>query len=176
VATRFGGGVLDNRIQSEPGAWGGGGFTNDEELVADLLDSRQTSFTIGNANPFLSVRRRCPSEDVTHWLGVQSDVSGTPEVGSTLKPRCRRTPLMGEAHRVGRPRSSTSTSGTRPLATFDVPASPGNKTLSFLGVRFLDEAVARVRIRSGTSALGGDEKGGRDLVVMDDFIFGEPTP
>ena len=27
----------------------------------------------------------------------------------------------------------------RPLATFDVPASPGSETLSFLGVRFLDE-------------------------------------
>jgi hypothetical protein len=57
-----------------------------------------------------------------------------------------------------------------------VPASPGNETLSFLGVRFLDEEVARVRIRSGNKALGQDEKGGRDLVVMDDLIFGEPTP
>jgi hypothetical protein len=64
----------------------------------------------------------------------------------------------------------------RPLATFDVPASPGNETLSFLGVRFLDEEVARVRIRSGNKALGANEKGGRDLVVMDDFIYGEPTP
>jgi hypothetical protein len=64
----------------------------------------------------------------------------------------------------------------RPLATFDVPASPGSETLSFLGVRFLDKRVARVRITSGNRALGPNEKGGRDLVVMDDFIYGEPTP
>ena len=30
----------------------------------------------------------------------------------------------------------------RPLGKFDVPASPGNETLSFLGVRFLDDQVA----------------------------------
>jgi hypothetical protein len=64
----------------------------------------------------------------------------------------------------------------RPLGTFDVPASPGNETLSFLGVRFLDEQVARVRITSGKHALGPNENRGRDLVVMDDFIYGEPMP
>ena len=63
-----------------------------------------------------------------------------------------------------------------PLGTFDVPASPGNETLSFLGVRFLDDEVARVRIRSGNRALGPNENPGRDLVVMDDFIYGEPIP
>jgi hypothetical protein len=64
----------------------------------------------------------------------------------------------------------------RPLGTFDVPASPGSETLSFLGVRFLDDQVGRVRIRSGNRALGPNENPGRDLVVMDDFIYGEPTP
>ena len=64
----------------------------------------------------------------------------------------------------------------RPLGTFDVPASSGSETLSFLGVRFLDERVARVSIRSGNRALGPNENPGRDLVVMDDFIYGEPTP
>jgi hypothetical protein len=48
--------------------------------------------------------------------------------------------------------------------------------LSFLGVRFLDDEVARVRITSGNRALGPNENNGRDLVVMDDFIYGEPTP
>ena len=64
----------------------------------------------------------------------------------------------------------------RKLATFDVPISPGSETLSFLGVRFLEDRVAMVSIRSGNSRLGPDERGGRDLVVMDDFIYGEPTP
>ena len=64
----------------------------------------------------------------------------------------------------------------RPLGTFDVPAVSGSETLSFLGVRFLDDRVARVSIRSGNRALGPNENPGRDLVVMDDFIYGEPTP
>jgi len=64
----------------------------------------------------------------------------------------------------------------RRLARFDVPASPGRETLSFLGVRFLDRRVARVRIASGNTALGPNESTNRDLVVMDDFIFGTPTP
>ena len=62
------------------------------------------------------------------------------------------------------------------LARFDVPVSPGSETLSFLGVRFLDDRVAMVRITSGNSRLGANETRGRDLVVMDDFIYGEPTP
>ena len=62
------------------------------------------------------------------------------------------------------------------LATFDVPVSPGSETLSFLGVRFLEDRVAMVRITSGNSRLGANEIPSRDLVVMDDFIYGEPTP
>lgn len=65
--------------------------------------------------------------------------------------------------------------GGHRLTRFDVPASPGRETLSFLGVRFLDRRVARVRITSGNTVLGPDERRDRDLVVMDDFIFGEPT-
>jgi hypothetical protein len=62
------------------------------------------------------------------------------------------------------------------LGTFDVPASPGSETLSFLGVRFLDDRVAQVSIRSGNKAVGKNDNPGRDLVVMDDFIYGEPQP
>jgi hypothetical protein len=64
----------------------------------------------------------------------------------------------------------------RRLARFDVPISPGSETLSFLGVRFLEDRVAMVRITSGSTRLGENERRGRDLVVMDDFIYGEPTP
>ena len=63
------------------------------------------------------------------------------------------------------------------LGNWDVPALAGNETLSFLGVLFGQPVVSRVRITSGNAALGPGvtESGGRDLVVMDDFIFGEPT-
>ena len=48
---------------------------------------------------------------------------------------------------------------------------------SFLGVDFGTAVVSRVRITSGNAALGpGLTDGGiRDLVVMDDFIYGEPV-
>jgi hypothetical protein len=57
-----------------------------------------------------------------------------------------------------------------------VLAGSGNESLSFLGVSFpLGEVVARVRIISGNAAPGPDETGNLDLVVMDDFIYGEPV-
>jgi hypothetical protein len=80
---------------------------------------------------------------------------------------------------VGRPGQTRVTyydEHNRRMGRFDVPASPGNGSLSFLGVRFLDDEVARVKIRSGNTALGPNEKRGRDVVAMDDFIYGEPTP
>ena len=59
----------------------------------------------------------------------------------------------------------------------EVPAAPGNGNLSFIGVSFdQGELIGAVLIKSGNTALGPDETGARDLVVMDDFIFGEPVP
>ena len=63
------------------------------------------------------------------------------------------------------------------LGTYAVPASlPGSQSLSFLGVSFNSgERVSRVRITSGNAPLGAtDNPPGSDLVVMDDFIYGEP--
>ncbi len=55
-----------------------------------------------------------------------------------------------------------------------VPVSPGDGTLSFLGVAFTDNRIAKVKIRSGSQPLGEEESGRKDLIVMDDFIYGEP--
>jgi hypothetical protein len=55
-----------------------------------------------------------------------------------------------------------------------VPASPGDAGLSFFGVVFEDARIARVRIRTGDAAPGPDDTPNRDIVVMDDFIYGEP--
>jgi hypothetical protein len=56
------------------------------------------------------------------------------------------------------------------------PVSPPGG-LSFLGVSFGEAQVARVRITSGDTALGPGitDGGSRDLVVMDNFILGEPA-
>lgn len=56
-----------------------------------------------------------------------------------------------------------------------VPASPGDAGLSFFGIVFNNPRIARVRITSGDVAPGPDD-GAQDVVVMDDFIYGEPQP
>ena len=59
----------------------------------------------------------------------------------------------------------------------DVPATAISGGLSFLGATFdPDAAVARVRITSGNKAIasGAVDGGGNDVVVLDDFIYGEP--
>jgi len=60
------------------------------------------------------------------------------------------------------------------LFSSSVPASPGDGSLSFFGIVFKDARIARVRITSGSVAPGPDEGGKRDVVMMDDFIYGEP--
>ncbi|MEO1512159.1 MAG: hypothetical protein AAFU70_08810 [Planctomycetota bacterium] len=59
---------------------------------------------------------------------------------------------------------------------FAEPGLAENASLSFVGVSFAEAIISKVRIQSGNSALGGLEGGGIDLIVMDDFIFGEPVP
>lgn len=55
-----------------------------------------------------------------------------------------------------------------------VPASPGDASVSFLGILFADARIARVRITAGNKAPGPDDLARRDIVVMDDFLYGEP--
>jgi hypothetical protein len=71
------------------------------------------------------------------------------------------------------------------LGSFPVPpAGNSNATFSFLGVSFnAGERVGRVRITSGAAPLLATaspnditQAGAADLVVMDNFIFGEPQP
>jgi hypothetical protein len=55
-----------------------------------------------------------------------------------------------------------------------VPSSPGDGSLSFFGIVFDDPRIARVKITSGNVAPGPDDDPYNDIVVMDDFIYGEP--
>ncbi len=61
------------------------------------------------------------------------------------------------------------------LGTFFVPNATGNETFSFLGVSFATSIISRVRIVNGNQVLAAGNTA-TDLVVMDDFIFGEPIP
>ncbi len=59
-------------------------------------------------------------------------------------------------------------------------ATPGNESLSFLGVKFVGAPLAKVRITAGSAPLGPNDvtqtPGNPDIVVLDDFIYGEPQP
>ncbi|HEU4833632.1 MAG TPA: hypothetical protein VFS90_04425 [Pyrinomonadaceae bacterium] len=57
-----------------------------------------------------------------------------------------------------------------------VPASPGDGGFSFFGIVLPNARIARVRITSGDVAPGPNDSEKDDVVMMDDFIFGEPLP
>ncbi len=57
-----------------------------------------------------------------------------------------------------------------------VPASPGNGNFSFFGIVFQNAEIARVRITTGNAAAGPNDDDENDIVMMDDFIYGEPQP
>ena len=65
--------------------------------------------------------------------------------------------------------------GTLLFSSF-VPASPGDGNLSFFGIVFDEALIARVRITTGDTAPGPDDDQAHDIVVMDDFLYGEPQP
>jgi hypothetical protein len=65
------------------------------------------------------------------------------------------------------------TSGDLLFSAF-APASPGDASLSFFGVVFEDPRIAQVRITTGDAVPSVDDEANRDVVMMDDFIFGEP--
>jgi hypothetical protein len=71
-------------------------------------------------------------------------------------------------------------SGVR-IASIEAPAASGAHEYSFVGTVFTSPIVARVRITSGEAALTAtiadlSAGGTSDLVVMDDFVYGEPQP
>jgi len=81
--------------------------------------------------------------------------------------------------------SDVDTANSTTLQFFDLqgdqlggPFSAGafNNGLSFVGVQFnAGEMISRVRITSGNVAPGADDAPGSDVVMMDDFIYSEPS-
>jgi hypothetical protein len=63
---------------------------------------------------------------------------------------------------------------SRILFSSSVPASPGSGNLSFFGIVFGDARIASVRIQAGNVAPGPNDDARHDIVMMDDFIYGEP--
>ena len=65
--------------------------------------------------------------------------------------------------------------GTSRGKFFVLAGTTEQRSLSFLGVSFTEGSIiSRVRITTGDTALGPADGSGVDVVVMDDFLFGEP--
>src|SRR5437867_518472 len=60
------------------------------------------------------------------------------------------------------------------LFSSSVPASPSDRSLSFFGIVFKDAPIARVRITAGNVTPGPNDDASPDIVMMDDFIYGDP--
>jgi hypothetical protein len=88
---------------------------------------------------------------------------------------------IGHSKKRGNPEGASTrldyfdADGKRIFSSF-VPASPGDGSLSFFGIVFKDARIARVRITTGNVAPGPDDDAKHDVVMMDDFIYGEPQP
>ena len=83
----------------------------------------------------------------------------------------------GDKHRGNRGASTNIeyfAANKRLLFRAVVPASPGDASLSFFGIVFEDPRIARVLITTGNAAPGPNDNDRRDIVMMDDFIYGEP--
>jgi hypothetical protein len=84
----------------------------------------------------------------------------------------------GPGVRRSNPRASTfieyfDRNGRLLFSSF-VPASPGDGNLSFFGIKFDDARIASVRIKTGNVAPGPNDDRQHDIVMMDDFVYGEP--
>jgi hypothetical protein len=66
--------------------------------------------------------------------------------------------------------------GDKSLGTFKAPTRIDSNGLSFLGVKFPENHVSRVRITVGNAPISKIYTDGlqHDLVVMDDFLYDEP--
>jgi len=103
---------------------------------------------------------------VTGFGAVFTDVDQPNGSGPAKKPGNRKASTLVEYYGIG---------GELLFSSF-VPASPGDAGLSFFGIVFHDVRIARVRITSGDVAPGPDDSAKDDVVLMDDFIYGEPQP
>ena len=107
----------------------------------------------------------------SNLLDVQFLVPGTTQAAATSGFGA----VFADVDLVGATSITFFDAANNSLGTFSVPTS--NNGLSFLGVSFTDPnpVVTRVSIVVGNTILGTTDAPGFDVVVMDDFIYGEPS-
>lgn len=145
------------------------------QVSADAANAADAPVRFGHINPtYSSIFRTFSAERLFSPVG-SNVVDLTFFVAGTQEPALVQG--FGAVYTdVDRRKSSFKffDSRNRVLRKAKVPVSSDG--LSFLGVVFERPVIARVRIKYGTVALGPEERGRKDVAVMDNFIFGEPRP
>lgn len=149
-------------------ATNGTGFRNDSTLFRDLHVSNGDQFTFFSATKTFA---STGGNIVDVWMQVPGQP--TPGVSTGFGAVFVDVDNENESKLEFFRRDGTS------LGSYAAPVRSDESGLSFVGVKFDSAVVARVRITLGDAvpSLGVpdlSEGGGLDLVVLDDFIYGEP--
>ena len=147
----------------------GTGFRNDSSLFADLEASNATQFSAFSPNKTFAATG---GNIIDVWLQVPGQP--TPAVsrgfGAVFVDVDNAASSSLEFFR----RDGAS------LGRYDAPVRSDAAGLSFVGVHFDSAVVARVRITAGEASPAAgtadiSSNGTTDLVILDDFIYGEPV-
>lgn len=148
----------------------GSGFRNDSTLFTGVNSAYADQFAFFSANKIFAPVG-------SNLLDVTFKVPGTttPAVSSGFGA------VFSDVDKPAATHLEYYATDGRLLGRYEVPVRSDAKGLSFVGVKFDSVAVARVRIilGDGVPAAGLDDVsagGTDDLVVLDDFLFGEPQP
>jgi hypothetical protein len=148
----------------------GTGFRNDSSLFAGVDPSYTDQFGFFSANKIFSPVG-------SNQLDVTFRVPGTatPALSNGFGAVFSDVDIPGSTH------LEYYASDGRLLGRYDVPVRSDAAGLSFVGVKYDSVAVARVHLTLGQGALGTgitdvSAGGTLDLVVVDDFLYGEPQP
>jgi hypothetical protein len=147
----------------------GTGFRNDSTLFVELDATNATEFrTFSPTQLFAPVG--------SPVMDVHFRVAGAPTPASVTGFGV----VFSDVDRVGSAHLEAFDAMGRSLGRFEAPVRSDANGLSFVGFRFPQAIVARVRVTGGTAAIGAGIRdltsgGAADLVTVDNFIFGEPT-
>ena len=157
--------VRNGAVFTTPGT----GFRNDSTRFAELDASHAGEFAT-----FSPTKVFAPLGSPV--MDVHFRVAGAPTPASVAGFGA----VFSDVDRAGSARLGAFDAQGRSLGRFEVPARSDAAGLSFVGFRFPQPIVARVRITAGTAPLAAGVRdltsgGTADLVVLDNFLFAEPN-
>ena len=146
----------------------GSGFRVSDDDFADLNPTYGAQFeSFSKAKTFMSIGSR--------RMTVEFRVAGAATAATTRGFGI----VFSDVDQAGSAGIEAFSASGQSLGRYDAPVRSDEAGHSFVGVVFDDPVIARVVITSGRAALGAgvndlSDGGTVDLVVTDDFLYGEP--